>query len=129
MTSHKQRSFGNRGVYTGVMGVTQGTVLPHPAGLKTGFLLGCLIAVFNSTKSRVLRKTWEQICSTTKEGWAVERLSLELRKPVFPTYLTHSFKRGSKKLQVSFLKVSPLSEMLNKHGCKVNSRHPAAKRS
>lgn len=49
----------------------------------------------------------EQTYSTTKEGWAVERLSLELRTPIFPTYLTHSFKRGRKKLQVSFLKVSP----------------------
>lgn len=62
---------------------------PHPVRLKTGFfLLGCLSAVLNSTKSWILCKTWVQRRSTTQNSWAVERLSLELRKPVFPAYLT-----------------------------------------
>lgn len=62
----------------------------------------------------MVQSPWEQIDSMTKEGWAVERLSLELRKSVFPTYLTHSLKCGSQTLQVSFLKVFHLSDRLSK---------------
>lgn len=85
--------------------------------------------MLNSTKAQTCSEMGEQSCSKTWEGWAGERLSLKLRNPVFPTDLTHSFKPGSKKLEVSFIRVCSLSRWWANIAAKQKCQHPATKRS
>lgn len=73
-------SFGNPGVYLGLMGVTYGTLRLILLVWILYFCSDVSLQCSTAQSPEYRCKTWEQICSTTKEDWEVARLSLRAEK-------------------------------------------------